>query len=610
MCSINGFNFKDEDLVKKMNKLTQHRGPDGTGVFTDEGVSFGHNRLSIIDLSEKAAQPMKSNDGNLIIIFNGEIYNYQELKKELQDEYVFNSESDTEVILAAYKKWGESCVLRLNGIFAFAIWDRNKKEMFLARDHVGVKPLYYYFEKGKFIFSSEIKAILEHGMSRFLNIEAFNHYIRVLYVPEPITMFKGIHKLPPGSYLKIKNKNFEVKTYWNPDLTKTKGVVSKIDIRERVLKSVEKQLISDRPVGVYLSGGIDSSIILGSIKKVTSNIKTFSIGFDIKDPVQKEKFNKDFNLARKTALFYKTEHHELLIKPEEVWKNLEEAIYHLDEPISNPTIVPMYILSKFAKEKVAVVLSGDGGDELFGGYERYQLSLAQDRYRKIPFFIRKILNIFSRLRKLNIENDIDRFSLFMFQKDELLTRVVSDTYLNQGVTKACFDAKYLQKIRHENFTDLFMKTDRRSWLVDEDLMRADKMSMAHGLEVRVPFLDKDLVEFAEKMSTQDKVSMVNTKISLKDAFKDTLPEYLFREPKRGWFSPGAKWLRDDGMYEKVKKVLSAEYYKETQDMFNWSSLQQILDDHKSKKDYNLTLLWSIMTFQIWAKRYGVITSRV
>jgi len=269
MCAINGFNFKDEKLILKMNLVTRHRGPDGTGIFLDEKISLGHNRLSIIDLSEAASQPMFSPDGNLAIIFNGEIYNFSEIKKELKDFYQFKTHSDTEVILAAYKKWGAEAVKKFNGIFTFAIWDKTKEELFLARDHVGLKPLYYFLDAGKFIFSSEIKAILEHDVPRKLNREAFNIYLRTLYAPAPLTMFEGIHKFPQAHYGVFKNGELKLVKYW--EVLEIKYFDKPLkdlaeDLREEVLKSVERQLISDRPIGLYLSGGIDSSAVLDAMR--------------------------------------------------------------------------------------------------------------------------------------------------------------------------------------------------------------------------------------------------------------------------------------------------------------------------------------------------------
>jgi len=583
-----------------MNQITKHRGPDGTDVFCSDEVSLGHNRLSIIDLSESASQPMESANRKLVIVFNGEIYNFKEIKKELGD-YPFQSKSDTEVILAAYQKWGHDCVKKLNGIFAFAIWDKNNQELFLARDHVGVKPLYYFLKDGKFIFSSEIKAILEHDVFRVLNHEAFNHYLRVLYVPEPLTMFEGIYKLPPASFAVLKNGKLDIKKYWNiessDNLKLSKQEIEK-ELREKIFNSVEKQLVSDKPLGVYLSGGMDSSIVLHNMSQLRSNIDTFSVGFELTEDEEKDKFNADFKLARRTAKHYGTNHNEVLVSPNDVVELLEKAIWHLDEPISNPTIISMMKLAGFAKNKVDVVLGGDGGDELFGGYDRYRI----DRWAR--FFM----------------SPIKRFARFMFQKDDILDRVVND--FGGDVTERFFKEKYftptpilaeqniLQRILPKLVWGLktkqnLMNVDRQSWLVDFSLMMTDKMSMLAGLEARVPLLDKDLVEFAVQIPTKYKVNYFKTKIILKNAFDGRIPEFLFSQPKRGWFSPGAKWLRHEKFRNIVQEVLSEDFYQETSLLFKWDNIKEILEKHCDKKEYNLTIIWAILTFQVWAKLYNI-----
>jgi len=618
MCSINGFNFKDEDLILKMNQVTRHRGPDGTGVFLSERVSLGHNRLAIIDTSDVAAQPMKSADGNLTIVFNGEIYNFKELKKELSG-YSFRTESDTEVILAAYLKWGKECVKKFNGIFAFAILDERTGELFLARDHIGVKPLYYFWDGKKFIFSSEIKAILEHDISRVLNKEAFSHYLRVLYVPEPMTMFDGICKLPPSSFAVLKNGKFEIKKYWDVGAAeyfqKSKKEITE-ELRKKIFEAVERQLVSDRPLGVYLSGGIDSSIVLHAMAEMRSNIDTFSVGFELGSKEQSEKFNADFNLARKTAVHYSTNHHEVLVSANDVVKNFEKVVWHMDEPISNPTAIAMMKLAGFAKQNADVVLSGDGGDELFGGYERYRLSRIASMWGHLPSALRaSFASISKKAAKLNTPSGIERFMLFMFQKDEELRRVIRPEFFDAGAekTKHFFAEKF--QVGHPMsdrrtsdvrlFEELFMETDRKSWLVDFSLMLTDKMSMSSGLEARVPFLDKELVEFATSIPLKYKVSPFNTKIILKDAFRGSIPAFLFREPKRGWFSPGAKWLRNENVSALAREILSRDYYSETARLIDFEQARQMLSAHINSKEYHLNTLWALLTFQIWAKQYNI-----
>ena len=444
-------------------------------------------------------------------------------------------------------------------------------------------------------------------MPRILNKEAFNHYFRVLYTPEPLTMFEGIYKLPPATYAVLSNGKLKIEKYWKLEdqkYNKNKKEIQK-NVKEKVLQSVKDQLISDKPLGLYLSGGIDSSVILYAMSKAKQNIETFSVGFDLVDKKESDKFNKDFYLARKTAKYYGTKHHEVLLKPDDVLKYIEKAVIQMDEPISNPTSISMMRLAEFAKDKVDVVLGGDGGDELFGGYERYRLSKIASIYQSIlPAFIRNILSFNKKLNKLNIPAGIDRFALFMFMKDKVLKRVISQNIFDKKKSKQFFDEKYFKE-SSKDFEKVFMNTDRQSWLVDESLMRSDKMSMGSGLEVRVPLLDKELVSFANTIPTKYKVSSSNTKIIFKEAFKKDLPPYLLKEPKRGWFSPGAKWLRDEGIYLVAKEVLSKDYNETTKSLFNWEEVQKILEDHCSKKEYNITIIWALLTFQIWAKYYKI-----
>ncbi len=592
-----------------MNLATRHRGPDANGIFTEEGITLAHNRLKIIDLSENASQPMKSFDEREVVVFNGEIYNFKDLKDELKNFYPFKSESDTELILAAYRKWGPDCVKKFNGIFAFAIWDRAKRGLFLARDHAGVKPLYYYLNGNKFIFASEIKAILEHGMPRRLNQDAFNHYLRVLYVPEPLTMFEGIYKFPQASRGFYNNGELKIEKYWSHEpgshLNISKTHLEE-ELRGRIHGAVKSQLISDRPLGLYLSGGMDSSIILSHMAKERGKIDTFSVGFDLKNEEQKEKFNFDFNLAKKTANFFGTSHNEVVLGPGEVRGFFEEVAWQMDEPISNPTALAMLKLSRFAKNKVDVVLAGDGGDELFGGYDRYRLSLAASLIQKLPELLRTPLNLSAKLKKLNTPAGIERFMLFMFQKDDILKKTISSDYLNRGISKSFFEKKYFGKITKDaKFEDFLMGADRQTWLVDFALMLTDKMSMASGLEARVPFLDKDLMEFAARIPLKYKISPFNTKIILKNAYKGRIPDFFFFFPKRGWFSPGAKWLRMDEVRLGAEEILSGGYYLETAPLFNWPEVKEVFKMHLSSKEYNLTILWAILAFQIWAKRYNV-----
>ncbi|MBU3922732.1 asparagine synthase (glutamine-hydrolyzing) [Patescibacteria group bacterium] len=568
MCGINGFNFKDKELIEKMNEKIKHRGPDGSGVYTDDNISLGHRRLSIIDLSENGKQPMFNEDKSLCLIFNGEIYNFKELKEDLKN-HTFSSKTDSEVILHLYEEYKEDCLKYLNGIFAFAIYDIKNKELFLARDRIGVKPLYYYHKNDKLIFSSEIKAILEHKIKREIDLEAMNHYFRLMYVPAPLTMFNNIYKLKQGHYLKFKNSNLEIKKYWDvQDFKKIKDKEKIInEIQKLMKKSIKGQLISDKPVGVFLSGGIDSTSVLGIAKEFKKDLKTFSVGFDINDP--NRKFNADLDLARKTSKIYNTEHYELLVNSKDVLENLEKVVYHMDEPVAEPTQIATYLLAELAKKHVDVVLGGDGGDELFGGYKRYYYA---HLLRFIPFLKSKL------------------HTKFMLQDEKEIKKILLNT---KNTTKSFFSKNYLK--------NGLMFADLKTWLPDESLMRSDKMTMANGLEERVPILDHQLVELGFK--TPNRFKMKDTdqgKEIFIEAMKEYLPDHILKsDKKKVWLTPMSEWLRTDLKEFAEKKLftnLSEEY-------FNVKEIEKIFNDHIKRKKYNLNLIWALIIFQIWKKKY-------
>lgn len=609
MCGINGFNFKDEALVLKMNQLTRHRGPDQTDFFVNDKMSLGHNRLSIIDLSDKGRQPMWDEKRELVIVFNGEIYNFQELRDSLKNKYNFQSQTDTEVILCAYKEYGVECLNKFNGIFSFAIWDTRTQELFVARDRMGIKPFYYFFDGHRFIFSSEIKAILAHDIPREVDNEAFNLYFQLLYVPEPYTMFKGIKKLPPASFLIFKDNKIIIKEYWKvADFTNLSNKQQAQDeIRNLFEDSVKIQLISDRPVGVFLSGGFDSTPILGIAKDhLPGKVKTFSVGFE--DSMQPERFNADFLLARKTASLYGTEHHELMVGPQDLIDNLEKIVWHLDEPNHNPIAVSVFLLSQLAKKEVAVVLSGDGGDEIFGGYQRYYYSYLISLFQSLPLPLRKtgemFLNITNKarvLKKINIPPGSERVLAFLAQKHSLLSRVIEPSLYKNDAANNYLTQHYFQDLPIGDFEKQFMNVDRKSWLVDECLMRMDKMSMAFGLEARIPILDYRLVELANKIPTFWKINIKQNlfnefqgKKIWKDSLQRYLPEHMLHQPKRGWFSPTAKWLRG-GLGDVASQMLETvdERY------FNRTVLRELWRKHLNCEEYNLDIIWSVIMWQMW-----------
>ncbi len=606
MCGISGFNFQDEEKLKAMIETQNHRGPDDRGTFSIPGISLGHNRLSIIDLSPLGHQPMEYAGGRFTITYNGELYNFKELKEELLAKgHKFKSKSDTEVILATFAEWGVECVKKFNGIFAFAIWDRDRSELFLARDHIGVKPLYYFWDGKKFIFASEIKAILRHDVPREIDLSSLNIYFRFLYVPAPKTIFKNIFKLPAGNFATLKNGDFKIFSYWE---LKQGEFLEKEEAKEQILSlfgdSVRRQLISDRPLGVFLSGGLDSTAVLAAMSKIASGeIKTFSIGYETTS--EEEKYNADFNLAARTATHFGAEHHPVKISGRDVRDCFEDVIYHMDEPVSNHIQPSTYLLAKHARKEVVVALGGDGGDELFGGYDRYYYNYVIDRLRLLSVPIVSIFGLLSGNKSLRekvlIPPGLDRFLSFMAQKEgKIASFLKKNVNALEAAPKAY--APYFSRI-DKDFTNQMMIVDAKTWLPDESLIRSDKLSMASGLEERVPILDYRLTELAFRVPSKYKISsrFLGKKI-FRESLSELIPDFIAKEKKRGFFSPASKWLRGD-LKEFAYDILSPNFCRGTESMFDFASIRKTLDDHIAMRDYGLTTLWSLMTFQVWYKQF-------
>jgi len=603
MCGINGVTRKDRELVERMNRATAHRGPDGIGIYENNHITFGHNRLAIIDLSDRGAQPMQNTDGSFVITYNGELYNYRELRRELTD-YPFKSETDTEVILAAYTRWGIDCLKRFNGIFAFAFWDAKKNEMILARDPMGVKPLYYCTHTGTVFFSSEIKALLETGVARTLDFEAFSRFMRVSDVLEPNTMLRDIKKLPAAHYAIVKAGVITLTQYWelnNRQKEHQSAGVWHERIRTTLDEAVSRQLVSDRPVGVFLSGGIDSSAVLASVIRAQGSARTYTTRFEVTSSEENEKFNRDAELARETASFFGAHHTEITLYNKDIIPLFEQSVWHLDEPSGSATALAQLALARETVRDVAVVLGGDGGDELFGGYKRYRLSRIMDLYQRLPHVLRNQLAANPRFAKLNTPPGIARLALFHFTKQPAIDRVLAPAFRTDSTTS--FFAERFFSDSDISFLDALMDADRRL-LTDGTLLRTDKLSMATGLEARVPLLDLELIKLAARIPAEQKVSLFATKTLFKDAMKDRLPAYLFREPKRGWFTPAGRWLQRAEIYAYAKEVLSPSYYPPTAELFDWDSIATILKNHYNRSTYHRTMIWTLLSFQMWARRFG------
>ena len=597
MCAINGCSWSDSALVERMNVATKHRGPDGTRIINLGDATLGFNRLAIIDLDIRAMQPMQTADGRCTIVFNGEIYNYRELKKELSG-YPWRTESDTEVILAAYTRWGSGAFSKLNGMFALALWDQNTKELVLARDQVGIKPLYYHLQEGKLAFSSEMKGLLEVGMPRTIDQKAFQYFMRLMYVPKDMTMIKGIKKLLPGQVLTFKNGTGTLSTYtsWATQSAPKSYAEGVQLVHDTVTQAVQRQLVSDRPVGVYLSGGIDSSVVLSAGSKVHPSLNTFSVGYQLEDNEDPQKFNADSALAKKTAEHFGATHNEYLLSASVVHDLFPQMIHAMDEPVGNSTTLAQLFLAQQTKDTATVVLSGEGGDELFGGYDRYRLALSAARVASfIPPGLERFLP--QSLRHIRLSG-VDRYVQLMYTKDTELNSLLKN---HTDSTRDLFAQEFTTDV---DIAAQLMSADEHNWLVDEALLRADTMGMGASIEARVPLLDLEVRSLAHALPRSWKVDSRHTKKILKEAFKAELPDEVLRQPKRGWFSPGAKWLRRPEFIALTGAVF-ADGYTEASALFNLSAVRHMELEHREMRGYYFTVLWATLVFLSWAREYKV-----
>ena len=610
MCGINGFTSHDPDRLRAMHGATRHRGPDDEGFFESEGISLAQNRLSIIDLSSAGHQPMTTVDGRYTIVFNGEIYNYAVLRADLESHGIrFVGASDTEVLLYAYATWGKDCLKRLNGIFAFAIWDRDERELLLVRDPIGIKPLYYHFADGQLSFSSEIKALLKAGAPASLDDASLNLYFYLLYTPGERTMFTGIKRLEPGMMLKYRYGSMMLERY--SDFIESSAPASyaeaKEGIRERAYTSIKRQLVSDRPLGVFLSGGIDSSSILGMMRdqQPSGVIRAFTIGYH--SDVESERYNADVELAAKTAKHFGAEHHVYTLGPDDVMQVMDDVIWHMDEPIANHIQSSTFLLAKYAKPEITVALGGDGGDELFGGYPRYWYANQLERlYGFRPLFANPVLRSFCRAigkndlcEKFASKRGIERHLAFISQKEAMISSFYQKR--NAKIFDSVFQHAYRGDWRDP--INQMMVADLRTWIPEESSIRTDKLTMAHGLEERVPLLDLDLVSYALSIPSAYKLGTAKQgKRIFIDAMRPYLPEHLLHEEKRAWMSPMAKWLRGP-LLPWMREILSPSYCAGTRDLFDFQAIEHVIDGHLSKRQYALAPLWSLMTFQLWYRAF-------
>jgi asparagine synthase (glutamine-hydrolysing) len=622
MCGIAGFIVKEKNaptaqraaLLDEMCRVITYRGPDEQGAVVAGRAALGMRRLSIIDL-KSGQQPIYNEDGNLAIVFNGEIYNYRELKAKLEARgHKFKTNSDTETIVHAFEEFGADCVQHLRGMFAFAIWDKREESLFIARDRVGKKPLFYALTaQGNFVFGSELKVLLAHGeISKEIDFAALDAYLTFGYVPEEFCIFKNVRKLLPGHFLTFKNGEIKTQKYWDFEYRKVSDIKTEAEyveiLREKIKEAVKIRLISEVPLGAFLSGGVDSSSVVAMMSQILETpVKTFSIGFN------EDSFN-ELKYARVAAKHFGTEHHEFIVTPDLV-ETVDELVWHFDEPFADSSALPTFMVSKMARQFVTVVLSGDGGDELFAGYTRYVV----DRKRSavvanLPPFVRKNLRAVSErlphgakgrnyLYNVSldaIERYIDSISQYNTLRKKSLYSADFQSKLN-GNSGASVYRKIAGSVATGSAIDNLLYLDSKTYLPADILTKVDRMSMAASLEARVPLLDHELIEFVTQIPANLKMKGLHTKYIFKKAMEGIVPpEILYRE-KQGFGVPIEEWINKElraRMHETLleRRTLERGYFEK-------SYIQTLLDEHAKRRRDHSHALWILWMLELWHRRF-------
>ena len=628
MCGICGIVKREGDKsaiegrIRQMSDQIRHRGPDDSGAYIwgdDTIVGLGHRRLSIIDLSAAGHQPMSNEDGTIWIVLNGEIYNYITLKDELSDRgHVFKSKSDTEVILHSYEEFGKNCVKHFRGMFAFALWDQRMQVLLLARDRVGKKPLLYYYSGGVFCFASEFSAMLASGLiNKEVNSEAIHYYLTLGYVPAPMTVYNGVFKLPPAHLLILGKGKLEIEQYWRLNYAE------KIDISEeeaasevlRLLKeAVRIRLHSDVPLGAFLSGGVDSSAVVAVMSQFCDKkVKTFSMGFE-------DGGYNELQFARIIANRFNTDHNELIVKPEAV-KILPTLVERYGEPFADSSCIPTYYVAQETKRFVTVALNGDGGDELFAGYERYQAMLGAEFYQRLPAMLKRIIGDFAGILPDSIEQknkfrrirrffegaalpESSRYLKWVGIFDERLRR---DTY-SEHFKEVASNADILRLIgwvsisqEKLSLVDRLLYMDTTTYLPGDLLVKVDIASMANSLEARSPFLDHELMEFVARLPSRYKLKCKTRKYILKKAIKDLVPASNIHRKKMGFGIPVGKWFRNELKSFLCSTLLSEHFF--SRGYFKPEAIRYMVSRHiEEKADYSFQL-WTILMLELWHRRF-------
>lgn len=613
MCGICGYISKrkiGDDALEAMNDTMYHRGPNDSGIYQveveDTYFGFAQRRLSIMDLSVLGHQPMFSETNEYVIVFNGEVYNYRDLREELIEKgHMFKSDCDTEVILAAYMEWGDAAIEKLDGMFAFAILNLKTGRIVFARDRIGKKPLYYYWKDGDLIFGSELKAIVKHpNFKKNLNENVIKQFLCYQYINEPNTIYCDTYKLPAGHYMVFENGQIEIKKYWDiyeKYIDGKKNVIldykeCKEELKNNIYHAVEKRLVADVPVGSFLSGGIDSTLVTAIVNDIVKGkIKTFTIGFE-------DKKRNEAQFAKETSQYLGTDHYEVYVTERDMLNLLDDMCFYFDEPFADPSELPTMLVSKVAKEKVTVALSGDGGDEFFCGYSMYDYVYYSQMLDKlsgvgnkfIPKSIKKKLPA-EVVALLNNRNPNYKVQLFSDLPEMFVSKMMKNN--DVGIK---FDKERL--IDTENWQERRMLLDMYTYLPEDVLTKADRASMKYSLEMRCPLLDTNVMEYSFRVPHEYKYKARNKKYILKDILYDYVPKKMMDRPKNGFGVPLGKWLRTF-LKDEINRV-SQKDYLDKQGIFNYEAVQELISkvDKSDKKPYP-KILWAFYVFQMWFARY-------
>ncbi|GAC1527250.1 MAG: asparagine synthase (glutamine-hydrolyzing) [Chloroflexota bacterium] len=627
MCGICGFINEDgapanQAFLQIMADSIRHRGPDDDGYFTQGPVGLGMRRLSIIDLAG-GHQPIANEDDTIWIVFNGEMYNFPELRSQLESAgHRFRTHTDTEVVIHAYEEWGLDALKRFNGMYAFALWDGGRRQLVLARDHVGIKPLYYGLQNGVFLFGSELKALMQHpAADRDLDLHALDQFLTYMYVPTPYSILQGIQKLPPGHTLVWRDGQTELHQYWDVHLDPSDRERLSEDEAERLVldavrESVRKELIADVPVGVLLSGGVDSSAVAAFMKQfMPGGLDSFSISFD--DPSFDES-----RFARLVAHHLGTRHHELTVTANMMLDVVPDIMNVLDEPMADASVIPSYVLSRFARQHVKVALGGDGGDELFAGYSTFQAHRLAEYYRLLPSVVRQKL-VPAIVNKLPVSHNNLSFD---FKAKRFISAADLSPAIRHHRWMGCFSADerrlllhpdlhaeldgydpfsvldpYIERAPTRSPIDQVLYLDMKMYMEADILVKVDRSSMGCSLETRVPLLNRTLIETVERLPLDMKLRGFSRKYIFRKALKGILPPEIIDRSKKGFGIPMARWINSE-LAPLVNELFDEQRIR-SDGYFQYAYIRSMLDDHTAGRRDNRMQLWTLMVFQLWHQRY-------